>query len=300
MPIASYAVLRCCLRFAGVFAMCSATASLTGCYLPKTNPSFDVETCEASAALTQLRKDPRPLHRPLVIVGGWIDPGFGPAIFARRVQQATGDNRVLPIDMAFAFTMESARQRLIERVIERFGVDEHGQPLEVDVVGLSMGGLVARYAALPVQPDRERSPDLPLLRIARLYTVASPHRGAQMAPIPTFDDRVIDMRPGSDFLLYLDTAGDPAISPQAQPPPHGVLEARLGYPITAYAVVPDHIVGSANSTPSDRFPHWIDPPLITLSPHLSALKDPRIAADILLRVLGEPPLASDEPAPLPD
>ncbi|MEM6751350.1 MAG: hypothetical protein AAF612_12860, partial [Planctomycetota bacterium] len=216
-------------------------------------------------------------------------------------RRATGDDRVLPLSTAWTFSMESCRRHVLESVIERFGVDHHGQPPEVDVVGFSMGGLVARYAALPPRPEHatDKDGELPTLRIARLFTVATPHRGAQLAPIPPLHARVVAMRPGSEFLSYLDTAGAdaPAVT---QPNSHDAVEVRLGYPIVAYGVTPDHIVGAASATPSDRPPHWIDPPLVTLSPHISALKDPRVAADLILRLVDQPPLTTDPPAPLPD
>ncbi|MEM6750765.1 MAG: hypothetical protein AAF612_09880, partial [Planctomycetota bacterium] len=276
-----------------LLAACVAGA-LAGCYPPHGNPSFDIDAWAARSVIAKLRHDPQPLPRPLVIIGGWTDPGLSPAILAWRARRATGDDRVLPIDMAFVFTTEQARRRVIERVIDRFGTDAQGRPPEVDVVGFSMGGLVARYTALPPRPEVATDKDrgLPRLQIARLFTIATPHRGAQAATWPTLDAMVMDMRPGSSFLAYLDAAGDPdAPSTDGLPQP-SAFEARLGFPVVAYGVNPDHIVGAANSSPTTRPPYWLDPPLITISPHLAVLDDPRIAADILLRLTGQPPLTT--------
>ena len=40
------------------------------------NPAFDVSECEAKAALREMGRFPKPLTRPVIVVGGWLDPTF--------------------------------------------------------------------------------------------------------------------------------------------------------------------------------------------------------------------------------
>jgi pimeloyl-ACP methyl ester carboxylesterase len=147
------------------------------------------------------------------------------------------------------------------------------QTAEVDVVGVSLGGLVARYAAAP----RE---DGPRLRVANLYSISSPHRGARMASVPSWEPRVKDMRTGSDFLSKLDACG-------------------CGAQIVPYVRLDDSIVGVENSAPTGMTPWWVATPPMQAS-HLLAHTDPRILADIARRLRGEEPFTHEPAAPLPD
>ena len=49
-----------------------------GCANRTVNPSFNVSCDDAEKILDRVEKNPRHLDRPLVIVGGFNDPGLGP------------------------------------------------------------------------------------------------------------------------------------------------------------------------------------------------------------------------------
>jgi hypothetical protein len=149
--------------------------------------------------------------------------------------------------------------------------------MEVDVVATSMGGLIARHAAcVPSEPAASR----PRLNIARLFTISTPHRGASLAVTPTLDQRVIDMREGSNFLHRLNVEFPPA------------------YEVVAYVSVPDYVVGERNTALPGQTPWWVVSAPFTSS-HMCANDDPRIIADIARRLRGEQPFTIDPPSPLP-
>ena len=66
----------------------------------------------------------------------------------------------------------------------------------VDVIGTSMGGLVARYAALDIEGK-------PRLNVSKLFTIATPHLGADLAELPSFNQLHLDMRKGAVFIAMI-------------------------------------------------------------------------------------------------
>ncbi len=72
----------------------------------------------------------------------------------------------------------------------------------VDLVGHSMGGLVARACLAQARRDGDSS-----LRVAHLVTLGTPHRGTDLWAF-TWGDCGLDMRPGSSFFGWL--GEDPA------------------------------------------------------------------------------------------
>ena len=122
--------------------------------------------------------------------------------------------------------------------------------IEVDVVAISMGGLIARYAAMPL-PDDSRQ-----LRIRRLFTISTPHRGAKLAALPTFDQRQIDMRPGSAFLASLDDAladADYDLLPYVRGEADGVPHDTLFWTQDHYRVVRHQGWKLQRNGPNDEF-----------------------------------------------
>ena len=253
-----------------------AWAMLCGCAGPQ-NPSFPVTTTEARAAIREMKRDPRPLDRPLIIAGGLFDAGFDVNRLAGTLRRMTTDDDMITTATFMSLTtgsFDGCRDYLIRKVEETFGATDTRETIEVDVIGFSMGGLVARHASRPRTDGGKR------LVIRRLFTISTPHRGARMAGGPTFDSRTIDMRAGSSFLAELDEA-----LPLAE------------YEMYAYARLGDWIVGVRNTAPPGRTAWWVPTP--PLSPaHLGAANDPRILADIARRLRGESPLTTEPPAPL--
>ena len=167
---------------------------------------------------------------------------------------------------------------MIEAVERRYPSSDPNETREVDVVAVSMGGVVARFAANPLPGAAGKR-----LRVARLFTISSPHRGAQMAALPALLGRKqLDMRQGSPFLSDL-----------ARREAEGT-----AYQLVPYARLGDVIVGARNAAPAGVTPLWL--PSLPLEPaHLGSSNDPRIVADIARRLRGESPLATDPRQPLP-
>jgi hypothetical protein len=122
--------------------------------------------------------------------------------------------------------------------------------------------------------------------MARLFTISTPHRGADLADLPALFGRLqLDMRERSDFLARLNRRNDA-----------GTEQGR--YELVPYTRLGDGVVGSHNTAPPGHTPLWV--PNLPLEPsHLAGFTDPRIVADIARRLRGEPPLATGPPAPLP-
>jgi pimeloyl-ACP methyl ester carboxylesterase len=171
---------------------------------------------------------------------------------------------------------DTLRDRLIAKVDQAFGSgDDEAQTVAVDVIGFSMGGIISRYAAMPIEGKRR-------LNIRRLYTISSPHRGAAWATIFSPDSLVRDMHADSAFLAGLDE-----VLPTAD------------YELTCYVRLGDHVVGPQNAAP-EGVPLWWVPSDPFTESHMDAAKDPRIVADIARRLRGEMPMSEIVPTPLPD
>ena len=246
-----------------------------------TNPSFPVSTDEAKEALWGMADDPKPLARPLVIVGGYLGPGLLLVPLRCEIRSMTDDDRIKTVTLATCCDFDDCRRRIIASTDRAFPTDDPNSTTEVDVIAVSMGGLAARYAAAPVPPGGDGEPRR-RLRIARLFTISSPHRGANLADLPTFHRLACQMRRGSDFLADLRDA-------EAEAP---------AYPIYPYVRLGDFVVGQRNAAPFGRAAWWVPTPFLQ-EPHLLAPDDPRIIADIARRLRGEEPFTRDPPAPLP-
>jgi hypothetical protein len=266
-------------RRLGPFALIAVLAAIAGgCATGYINPSFPLTVRDAERAIADMRADPRPLARPVVVLGGIHDPGFAAPAVARRIRKACGDGApVIAVSFFGASTFDACRQRAVEAVQTAWPSDDDGATVEVDVIGISMGGLVARYAARALDDGSRR------LRIHRLFTISTPHRGATLAELPTIDPRALDMRAGSGFLTALNR-----------------LTAAEDPPILAYGRLDDLVVGTPNTAMPGVEPIWVRAPFLSPS-HLACSHDPRILADILRRIRGEAPYALVEPpaAPVP-
>ena len=255
------------------------TAGTSGCGAPtRLNPSFPVTKSDARAALREMRSNGVPLTRPLVILGGFSDPGWA-AFKVRSTVSKLFDRadrgRIIAVNFTGTGSFEQCRRRVIRAVNKRFPSDDPARTVEVDVIGISMGGLVARVAAEDAPPGEPR------LRVARLFTIASPLRGARLASWHrvALTSMHRDMRAGSPLLQRLN----------ARPP---------DYPVVSYSRLNDGIVGAAYASPAGQGVWWLDNAPLEHS-HWAALHDPRILADIARRLRGETPFATDPPAPLP-
>lgn len=256
-----------------------------GCRAAPINSSFAVTIQEARTDLGRMKETPRPLDRPLVIASGYGDPGLGPLLLDRLFRDLTGDGRIAKVAFPLWASMDECRRLLVEEVENRFPSPDPEQTVEVDVIGLSMGGVVTRYAASGLPPMDEASESVKRLRPKRLFTIGSPHLGATMASLPAITSKQRDLRRGSKFLVRLNSLA--AEGPEA-----------IGYEIIPYTRLGDEIVGEVNTAPPDLTPRWVSRPLFELG-HTGAMTDARILADIARRLRNENPWSRDPPDPLP-
>lgn len=259
----------------GSLAILLYFVSFAGCQ-SRVNPSFAVTMDQANVAWSAMRDAPKPLARPVIVLGGIYDPGFAAAHVARRVRAIAGDHApVIHVGFLETGSFDRSARKVIAAVDDRFPSEDAERTVEVDAIGFSMGGLVARYAA----SDMYAASTGRRLNIRRLFTVSSPHQGAKLAWVPTFDSRVVDMRADSQFLQRLNAE-------------------HRDYELYAYTRLGDEVVGERNSAPPDVSPMWLDKH--HGFGHSGAYHDTRILADIARRLRNESPLATDPPAPLPE
>ncbi|MEM6459735.1 MAG: hypothetical protein AAF710_10135 [Planctomycetota bacterium] len=254
------------------FAGCEALTAV--------NPSFDLSYAGAREQLRRYAAEPVPLERPLVFVGPFLDPFFAEWSAVRAARRYTGAaDRVTGVSFAAWDTFDRCRAKVIAAVDEAFPTDDPDATVEVDVIGFSMGGLVTRYAAMP--PDAARG-QTRRLRVRRVFTIASPHRGAAMGPLGAGNALARDMTAGSEFLARLDAAWP-----------------GRGYELFPYVRLSDAVVGQENTAPPGMTPWWTSSRPFEMA-HVQAATDPRIRADIFARLRGEEPFTQTPAAPLPD
>lgn len=245
--------------------------------MSQTNPSFLTTNAEARDAWHAIEQHRKPYERPVLVLGGIYDPGFASSSIARTLRRSTPDDtQVIAVSYPGVSTFERCAAKAVDFLNTRFPSDSESETVEVDVVGYSMGGIVARYAAMPTDNGRKR------LKIRRLFTVASPHRGARLAALPIFfDPRVAGMRADSELMASLDEslAGEP-------------------FELVCYARLGDLTVGARNTAPKGMNPYWV-PNTFPSMGHYSAAFDKRIMLDIARRLRGEQPVTAQESTPIP-
>lgn len=255
---------------------CAAIFSLSflaaGCAQPL-NPSFPVTLKEARVDLARMQSEPRPLSRPLLIIGGIGDPAFNPWLVSCEFDSLAMNEGIVGVGLGDCPTFDLCRGKVIAALERAYPSGSADETVEVDVIGMSMGGLAARYAALPHEGGKR-------LRIHRLFTISSPLNGAQEASwTPAIYPEIRDMRPGSAFLEKLN-----AREPE--------------YPVFSYVRLQDFPVGPAHAALPGRVAWWVPTPFPS-TPHQGAFYDARIVADIARRLRDERPLTLNPPAPLP-
>jgi pimeloyl-ACP methyl ester carboxylesterase len=268
----------------GLILASGLSTTLAACALKApVNPSFSISAKEARGALREMRRAPKRLERPLIVLGGYLDPGIGPWWTARRLRELTRDRRVLAVDVGTCASFAACRKRLIDEVERAFPISDPEWTAEVDALAISMGGLVARDAAASAPDDGdETTPPAKRLKLKRLFSISTPHRGARLASMPCFLEVHRDMRPGSEFLKRLEAA-----------------YAEKDYAVFPYVRLGDSIVGPENAAPRGEHPIWVSNPFFQPA-HIGAALDSRIFADLVRRLRGEEPFANDPRSPLPD
>jgi hypothetical protein len=245
---------------------------------PSLNPSFRLTPEQARAELTRLNqtRTAEALARPVVVIGGLLDPlGIGVGDLAEGLGRLLPPSqKPLVVGLVGANTMEECRERVIAAVQAQYPSDDVSQTVEVDVVGFSLGGVVARDAAIRRTGERR-------LKIARLFTLASPHRGTPVADAPTLDDRIAAIRPASPFITRINAE-----------------LGQIDYEIVPYVRLGDSIVDPVRAAPPGAAPWWVDN-LPLQRAHGQINEDPRVLADIARRLRGLDPLSKPPPTPVP-
>ncbi|MEM6258073.1 MAG: hypothetical protein AAGI37_07135 [Planctomycetota bacterium] len=223
--------------------------------------------------------EPVPVARPVLVLGGYLDPGLLTEVLAVDLEEVLDGGPIISVSFSMTAGFESCRQRVLGELEAHhpvlLGASDSADTLPVDVVAISMGGLVARYMALDDHETGKR------LDIQRLFTVSTPHQGATWAMLPSANRKQTHMRPGSELLERLNS------------------ETNLpAYTCYSYVRLRDSIVGPQRAALPGQTAWWVHSPFWQ-SPHLGAPGDPRIIADIARRLRGEQAYATSPPAPLP-
>ncbi len=283
---------RASIALARAAAACAAVcinAVFWGCSADRPlNPSFPLTYDGARADLARMREHRLPLQRPLIVCAGIFDPGAGSRYVSDQLRGMTTTPELV-LDTGFwgCGDFEACRARAIGLVTQRFS-NAGSDTVPVDAIGVSMGGIVARFAALP----RDRSePPGPRLNIQRLFTLGSPHHGAAWWDYASWDQRATNMRPGCAFMRRLDLAWRQGLDAEAGP-------RKPPYEIIPYVRLGDTIVGETNAAGPDGQVWWVSNPALEFA-HMQAFDDPRLLADLARRLRGETPWTTEPPAPLP-
>ncbi|MEO1583390.1 MAG: hypothetical protein AAFR96_02320 [Planctomycetota bacterium] len=245
------------------------------------NPDFPVTMAEAKQDLSRMRDSQRALERPVVVLAGYRSwPQLALGVRWRLIPVTSGDgDQFMAISYMFKSDIEQIAGYVVDQIEERWPSGIPSETVEVDVVAISMGGLVARTASLELG-------DLPggtetrskRLNIGTLYTLGSPHLGAKLAERIAPDKAANSMKPGSPFLQHLNSRA-----------------SQHDYEIVPYAHLNDTWVGATNTAPPGQDPIWTGG--THLMSHFSITTDDRIMADLSRRLRGEEPIAAPSPAP---
>jgi pimeloyl-ACP methyl ester carboxylesterase len=229
------------------------------------NPDFDIDQTALEAEIARMSHDPRALERPVVVLGGWHSPGvanWSVESVVRSLTSAKADD-FLSITYPLKWTLQSAAGSVLE-AMRRRGIDQ----TEVDLIGISMGGVIARGLAAGMFGQAP-------LRVCRIFTLATPHRGAKITRVVCPDPCAWAMRPDSRFLERLNA------------------ERNGGHELFCYGVLRDWWIGAPNTAPPGMHPYWLDAQagLWRLCSHLAINHERRVTLDIARRLRGEEPIA---------
>ncbi|MFF0422961.1 lipase family alpha/beta hydrolase [Streptomyces sp. NPDC004520] len=129
--------------------------------------------------------------RPVVLLHGFVD-NRSVFVLLRRSLVRHGRDRVESLNYSpLTCDLRAAAELLGRRVDEIRARTGHA---EVDVVGHSLGGLIARYYVQRLGGDS---------RVRTLVTLGTPHAGTTVAPLADAHPLVRQMRPGSEVLREL-------------------------------------------------------------------------------------------------
>lgn len=238
------------------------------------DPSLRADIKTVRAELARMQATPVPLTRPVVILSGYHTPPqvawWVCAQLARLTSRRSRD--FLKVSYPTQTQIERAAEQTIAAVRNRWS----GEAPELDAIGISMGGLVARYAALASHernhPFRPTTPSAQRLRLARLFTFATPHQGSMRAQAVAPDDAARDMKPGSPFLAALNSHPS-------------------NYTLVCYTQRGDNLIAPHAAAPPGQSAFVADGS--RLMSHFTATHNPWFLVDLARRLRGEEPLLGE-------
>ncbi|ROP51490.1 triacylglycerol lipase [Streptomyces sp. PanSC9] len=128
---------------------------------------------------------------PVVLLHGFID-NRSVFVLLRRSLVQHGRQRVESLNYSPLTCDIRAAAELLGRHIDE--ICERTGSTRVDIVGHSLGGLIARYYVQCLGGD---------LRVRMLVTLGTPHAGTRVAPLANAHPIVRQMRPGSEVIEEL-------------------------------------------------------------------------------------------------
>ncbi|MGW0118169.1 esterase/lipase family protein [Streptomyces sp. NPDC003327] len=160
--------------------------------IPEAAAASETSDASAAAAAPCVPRAPAfPSPRPVVLLHGFVD-NRSVFVLLRRFLTRNGRDCVeslnyspLTCDLRTAAALLGRR---VEEIRERTGHEQ------VDVVGHSLGGLIARYYVQRLGGDA---------RVRTLVMLGTPHAGTTVAPLADAHPLVRQMRPGSEVLREL-------------------------------------------------------------------------------------------------
>lgn len=130
-------------------------------------------------------------HPPVVLLHGFVD-NRSVFVLLRRSLARHGWPHLVSLNYSpLTFDIRTAAELLARQIEEICARTGHRQ---VDVVGHSLGGLIARYYAQRLGGDS---------RIRTLVTLGTPHEGTTVLPLANAHPVVRQMRPGSPLIEEL-------------------------------------------------------------------------------------------------
>jgi pimeloyl-ACP methyl ester carboxylesterase len=206
---------------------------------------------DARDALRRWARSPSPLPRTVLLLGGWMVPSWWTIDLDRALRACVSSGNIFRLGCPVLYDIPT----LAARLAERFKLEP-----SLDVIGVSMGGMVAREAA--------RAHRSPRLQVERLYALASPHGGARSIAwlVPHHQARALVR--GSHFLRELN----------ADPSSHS-------FHIETFSLRGDSLVSTASAHAVPGVHHdWRNNTL--LPAHSWVHRDPRVIMTVVGKILG--------------
>ncbi|MFD3378712.1 MULTISPECIES: esterase/lipase family protein [unclassified Streptomyces] len=155
---------------------------------PPGPPTDLTDTGTGTGGTPDTTRLPTPTRPPVVLLHGFID-NRSVFVMLRRSLAQHGRQQIESLNYSpLTCDIRTAAELLgrhIEEICERTG--HH----EVDIVGHSLGGLIARYYVQRLGGD---------VRVRTLVTLGTPHSGTRVVPLMNAHPIVRQMRPGSAVL----------------------------------------------------------------------------------------------------